>query len=92
MTDLSEVQNVSPIGQSIRRREDYRFLTGAGQYTDDVVLPGQTYGVFLRSPVRACADQSHRHSPRRWPRRAWCRSSPAPTSPKPRSAGCPAAG
>src|SRR5882762_6186752 len=39
-----------PIGQSILRREDYRFLTGAGQYTDDVVLPGQTYGFFLRSP------------------------------------------
>jgi carbon-monoxide dehydrogenase large subunit len=39
-----------PIGQSIKRREDARFLTGAGQYTDDVVLPGQTYGVFLRSP------------------------------------------
>src|SRR5882762_7641320 len=39
-----------PIGQSIKRREDYRFLTGAGQYTDDVVLPGQTFGVFLRSP------------------------------------------
>jgi CO/xanthine dehydrogenase Mo-binding subunit len=46
MTDLSQ----SPIGQSIRRREDERFLTGNGQYTDDVVLPGQTYGVFLRSP------------------------------------------
>jgi carbon-monoxide dehydrogenase large subunit len=41
---------VSPIGQSVTRREDYRFLTGAGQYTDDVVLPGQTFGVFLRSP------------------------------------------
>ena len=27
-----------------------RFLTGSGQYTDDVVLHGQTYGVFLRSP------------------------------------------
>ncbi|HKW85091.1 MAG TPA: xanthine dehydrogenase family protein molybdopterin-binding subunit, partial [Burkholderiaceae bacterium] len=39
-----------PIGQSLKRREDARFLTGAGQYTDDVVLPGQTYGVFLRSP------------------------------------------
>lgn len=46
MTDVSN----SPIGQSISRREDYRFLTGAGQYTDDVVMPGQTYGVFLRSP------------------------------------------
>ncbi|MBW8830027.1 MAG: xanthine dehydrogenase family protein molybdopterin-binding subunit [Burkholderiales bacterium] len=41
---------ISPIGQSVQRREDYRFLTGAGQYTDDVVLPGQTFGVFLRSP------------------------------------------
>jgi carbon-monoxide dehydrogenase large subunit len=40
----------SPIGKPLLRREDGRFLTGAGQYTDDVVLPGQTYGVFLRSP------------------------------------------
>ncbi|MFO1331841.1 MAG: xanthine dehydrogenase family protein molybdopterin-binding subunit [Rubrivivax sp.] len=46
MTDISS----SPIGQSLRRREDLRFLTGAGQYTDDVVLPGQTYGFFVRSP------------------------------------------
>ena len=49
MTDMSQPPN-NPIGQSLRRREDARFLTGAGQYTDDVVLPGQTYGVFLRSP------------------------------------------
>jgi aerobic carbon-monoxide dehydrogenase large subunit len=38
------------IGASVKRKEDYRFLTGSGQYTDDVVLPHQTYGVFLRSP------------------------------------------
>ena len=38
------------IGQSVARREDRRFLTGAGQYTDDITLPGQTYAVFLRSP------------------------------------------
>jgi len=38
------------IGQSVTRREDARFLTGNGQYTDDIVLPQQTYGVFLRSP------------------------------------------
>jgi carbon-monoxide dehydrogenase large subunit len=37
------------IGQSVVRREDARFLTGRGQYTDDIVLPGQTYGYFLRS-------------------------------------------
>ena len=49
MTDLSHPP-VSLIGQALQRREDYRFLTGSGQYTDDVVLHGQTYGVFLRSP------------------------------------------
>jgi aerobic carbon-monoxide dehydrogenase large subunit len=38
------------IGQPVRRKEDYRFLTGAGQYTDDIVLPAQTYAVFVRSP------------------------------------------
>lgn len=38
------------IGASVQRKEDYRFLTGNGQYTDDVVLPQQTYAVFLRSP------------------------------------------
>jgi len=41
---------MSPIGQSVKRREDARFLTGAGQYTDDVVMHGQTYAAFLRSP------------------------------------------
>ena len=39
-----------PIGQSLRRREDRRFITGVANYTDDVVLQGQTYGVFVRSP------------------------------------------
>jgi carbon-monoxide dehydrogenase large subunit len=38
------------IGQSVVRREDYRFLTGQGQYTDDITLHGQTYAVFVRSP------------------------------------------
>ena len=38
------------IGKAVERREDARFLTGRGQYTDDISLPGQTYGVFLRSP------------------------------------------
>ncbi|WP_250532113.1 xanthine dehydrogenase family protein molybdopterin-binding subunit [Caballeronia sp. ATUFL_F1_KS39] len=38
------------IGAGVKRKEDYRFLTGAGQYTDDVVMPQQSYGVFLRSP------------------------------------------
>ncbi|WP_417741336.1 xanthine dehydrogenase family protein molybdopterin-binding subunit [Salipiger sp.] len=39
------------IGASQKRREDVRFLTGTGQYTDDISTYGQTYCVFLRSDV-----------------------------------------
>jgi carbon-monoxide dehydrogenase large subunit len=42
--------NAPLIGARIPRKEDYRFLTGAGQYTDDVTLPNQTYAAFVRSP------------------------------------------
>ena len=38
------------IGASVRRKEDYRYLTGAGQYTDDINQLNQTFAVFLRSP------------------------------------------
>ena len=38
------------IGQSVKRREDNRFITGAGKYTDDIVLPGMTHAAFVRSP------------------------------------------
>ena len=38
------------IGQRVERVEDARFLTGRGQYTDDIVLPRQTYAAFVRSP------------------------------------------
>nr|NIU62960.1 hypothetical protein [Stutzerimonas stutzeri] len=38
------------IGEPLRRKEDYRFLTGAGQYTDDIQLAGMKYAVFVRSP------------------------------------------
>jgi carbon-monoxide dehydrogenase large subunit len=38
------------IGARVERKEDYRFLTGAGQYTDDVELPRQSYAAFVRSP------------------------------------------
>jgi aerobic carbon-monoxide dehydrogenase large subunit len=50
MTDMSVPPMTGPIGLPLKRREDQRFLTGAGQYTDDVVMHGQTYAVFLRSP------------------------------------------
>ena len=38
------------IGTAVMRKEDYRFLTGGGTYTDDVQLDRQTYAYFVRSP------------------------------------------
>jgi carbon-monoxide dehydrogenase large subunit len=41
------------IGASLRRKEDLRFLSGRGNYVDDINRPGQLYAHFLRS------DQPH---------------------------------
>src|SRR6266481_4072483 len=38
------------IGAPVRRKEDFRFLTGRGSYTDDINRHGQTYAYILRSP------------------------------------------
>ncbi len=38
------------IGQAVRRREDERFLTGAGQYLDDITLQGTCHAAVVRSP------------------------------------------
>ena len=38
------------LGASIKRREDPRFITGKGNYTDDLKLPGLTHASFVRSP------------------------------------------
>ncbi|MCC6779545.1 MAG: xanthine dehydrogenase family protein molybdopterin-binding subunit [Hyphomicrobiales bacterium] len=38
------------IGAAVRRKEDRRFITGKGHYTDDISRPGQTFMYFLRSP------------------------------------------
>lgn len=38
------------VGESVRRTEDARFLTGKGTYVDDVHHHGQTYACFVRSP------------------------------------------
>ncbi len=39
------------IGASNKRREDVRFLTGSGNYTDDINLRGQAHAAFVRSQV-----------------------------------------
>ncbi len=38
------------IGAPVRRKEDFRFITGAGRYVDDINRPGQAHAYFLRSP------------------------------------------
>jgi carbon-monoxide dehydrogenase large subunit len=41
---------VEGIGARVTRKEDKRFLTGKGRYTDDMVTPGMKYAYFVRSP------------------------------------------
>lgn len=38
------------VGRAIEREEDDRQLKGAGRFVDDIVLPGQLYAAFVRSP------------------------------------------
>lgn len=37
------------IGESVKRVEDKRFITGKGRFTDDIVLPGMLYAHIIRS-------------------------------------------
>ena len=46
----SDFSKLPHIGESLRRKEDYRFLTGAGNYTDDITMDAQSYAIFVRSP------------------------------------------
>ena len=39
------------IGARVVRKEDKRFITGKGRYTDDISVPGMKHAVFVRSPV-----------------------------------------
>ncbi len=86
------VRPMTTVGTPVRRREDYRFLTGQGTYTDDIDRPHQLYAYILRSPHAHARIAGYRHrgggaalpgSPRSIPARTW-----RPTA----SAGCPAAG
>ena len=38
------------IGQPVRRVEDRRFITGRGNYVDDINRPRQAHAFMLRSP------------------------------------------
>ncbi|HWX64331.1 xanthine dehydrogenase family protein molybdopterin-binding subunit, partial [Bradyrhizobium sp.] len=48
---MTEAAQAAPyVGQSLRRREDLKFLTGNGRYVDDINLRGILYLAILRSP------------------------------------------
>ncbi len=40
----------SGIGKAVKRKEDKRFITGRGKYTDDIRVDNQAYAAFVRSP------------------------------------------
>ncbi len=48
------------VGKPIKRREDPRLITGAGQFIDDLRLPGLLHLGLVRSPLGAREDQEHR--------------------------------
>jgi len=56
MSDATEMTleqreaTIGGIGCARRRKEDVRFIQGKGNYVDDVKLPGQVFGDFVRSP------------------------------------------
>ena len=41
---------MSYTGQSVRRFEDARLVSGQGSYVDDIKIPGMLHAAFLRSP------------------------------------------
>ncbi len=45
-----EVRPLGGIGESVKRKEDARFLRGKGNYLDDLTLPGMLHMAILRSP------------------------------------------
>src|SRR5215831_18471322 len=56
------------IGQPVRRVEDRRFITGHGNYLDDIIRPRQAHAFMLRSPhahaaIRAIANETANSAP-----------------------------
>ena len=56
---MNEITNIEGIGASVRRKEDKKFITGSGKYTDDINRPGQLYVWFVRSEVAHALSLIH---------------------------------
>ncbi len=50
MTLEEREKTLGGIGSARKRKEDVRFIQGKGNYVDDIKLPGQVFGDFVRSP------------------------------------------
>ena len=50
VTNGSSGNGATHVGRSMRRKEDPRLITGQGVYVDDIVLPGQLWAAWVRSP------------------------------------------
>src|SRR5688572_8720174 len=51
IADAKDTTSVErPFGARVRRKEDPRFLTGRGMFTDDVQIAGTVHTAFVRSP------------------------------------------
>ena len=48
------------VGQSLRRKEDPRLITGRATYVDDITLPGQLWAAIVRSPEAHANDRLDR--------------------------------
>ena len=88
MAATTTQQELGGYGQSVKRKEDPRFLRGKGTYVDDVKLPGMLYMDIARSPFAHATitniddPAGAGHPGRRWP------SSPARISTRPGWPGC----
>ena len=50
MTLEEREKTLGGIGSARKRKEDVRFIQGKGNYVDDIKLPGEVFGDFVRSP------------------------------------------
>ena len=56
----SETEEIRGVGHSVKRVEDDRFIRGAGNYIDDIHLPGMLHMAILRSPYAHATINGHR--------------------------------
>jgi len=45
---MTDARAIRYVGQSLRRREDFKLITGKGRYVDDIKLPGLLHMAALR--------------------------------------------